>query len=67
MHNVRPYIKLIIPEMKLRVLDIDILLIQVSITGGRRVILHYIGSLRFFTVAILKTIQKAGRTQDIEC
>ena len=34
--------------MKLRVLDIDILLIKVSITGGRRAILHYVCSVTFF-------------------
>ena len=56
----RPYIKLLISELKLRVLDIDILLIKVSITDGRRAILHYIGILPFFTAAILKTIQNGG-------
>ena len=56
----RPYIKLVISEMKLRVLDIDVLRIKVSITDGRRLILHYIGSLPFFTAAILKTIQNGG-------
>ena len=45
----------------------DFLFIKVSITDGRRLILHYIGSLPFFTAAILKTIQMAGRTQAIEC
>ena len=44
----RPYIKLVISEMKLTVLDIDVLLIKVSITVGRRLILHYIGILPFF-------------------
>ena len=34
--------------MKLRVLNIDILLIKVSNTDGRRLILHYIGILSFF-------------------
>ena len=53
----RPYIKL---EMKLRVLDLDVLLIKVSITDGRRLILHYIGILPFFTAAILKTIKNGG-------
>ena len=53
----RPYIKILISEMKLRVLDIDLLLIKVSITDGRRLILHYIGVLSFFTAVILKTIQ----------
>ena len=56
----RPYIKLLISEMKLRVLDIDILLIQVGITDGRRAILHYISSLE-------KPSKMADRTQDIEC
>ena len=41
--------------MKLRVLDIDVLLIRVSITDGRRLILHYIGILPFFTAAIFNT------------
>ena len=40
----RRYIKLKISEMKLRVLDVDVQL-KVSITGGRRLILHYIGIL----------------------
>ena len=31
----RPYIKLLMPELKLRVLNIDVLLIKVSITDGR--------------------------------
>ena len=53
----KPYIKLLISEMKLGVLNIDILLIKVSNTDGRRLILHYIGILSFFTVIILKTIQ----------
>ena len=44
----RPYIKLLISEMKFRVLNIDVLLIKVSITDGRRLILHYIGDLSFF-------------------
>ena len=50
----RQYIKLLISEMKLRVLDIDVLLIKVSITDGRRLLLHYIGILPFFTTAVLK-------------
>ena len=37
----RPYIKLLISELKLRVIDIDVLLIKVSNTDGRRLILHY--------------------------
>ena len=56
----RQYIKLLISEMKLRVLDKDILLIKVSITDGRRAILHYKGILPSFTAAILKTIQNGG-------
>ena len=35
----RPYIKLLTSEMKLRVLNIDVLLIKVSITDGRRLVL----------------------------
>ena len=46
--------------MKLKVLDIDVLLIKVSITDGRRLILHYIDILPFFTVVILKTILNGG-------
>ena len=34
--------------MKLWVLNIDVLLIKVSITDGRRLILHYIVILSFF-------------------
>ena len=34
--------------MKLRVLTIDVLFIKVSITEGRRLILHYIDILSFF-------------------
>ena len=44
----RPYIKILISEMKLRVLNIDVLLIKVSKTDGRRLILHYIGVLSFY-------------------
>ena len=36
----RRYIKLLISEMKLRVLYIDVLLINVSITDGRRLMLN---------------------------
>ena len=43
----RPYIKLLISEMKFRVLDIDVLLINESITDGRGLILHHIGILLF--------------------
>ena len=39
----RSYCKLAISNMKLRVLDIDALLIKVSISNGRRLILLYIG------------------------
>ena len=61
MHNVETMrLVFLISEMKLRVLDIDILLIQVNITDGRRAILHYICSLRFFIAAILKTIQNGA-------
>ena len=58
----RPYIKLLISEMKLSVLTIDVLLaIKSSITYCRRLILHYIlGILSFFTASILKTIQNGG-------
>ena len=54
----RPYIKLLISEMKLSVLTIDVLLvIKSSITYCRRLILHYIlGILSFFMASILKTI-----------
>ena len=60
MHYVETIRLALISEMKLRVLDIGILLIQVSITDGRRAILHYTCSLCFFTAAILKTIQNGG-------
>ena len=56
----RPYIKILRSEMKLRVLIIDILLIKVSNTDARMLILHYIGILSFFMVAILKTFQNGG-------
>ena len=39
----RPYMELSISEMKVRILNLDVLLIKVSITDGRRLILHYIG------------------------
>ena len=54
----RPYIKLKISEMKLRVLGIDVLLIKVSITDGRRLILHHIGILPFFHGDHLENHQK---------
>ena len=44
----RTYIKLSISGMKLRVLNIDFVLIKVNITDGRRLILHYTGILSFF-------------------
>ena len=56
----RPYIKILRSEMKLRVLIIDVLLIKVSNTNAWMLILHYIGILSFFMVAILKTIQNGG-------
>ena len=57
MHMLRPYIKLLISEMKLMVLNKDVLLIKVSITDSRRLILHYI-VFCFFTAAILKNHPK---------
>ena len=42
------------------VLNTDVLLIKVSITDGRRLILHYAGFWSFFMAAILKTIQNGG-------
>ena len=44
----RPYIKHLISERKLRDLNIDVLLIIVSITDDSRLILHYIVILSFF-------------------
>ena len=46
--------------MELRLLKINGLLINVSITYGRRLILHYIGILSFFMAAILKQSKMAG-------
>ena len=43
----RSYVKISIQKM-FRVLNIDVLLIKVSITDGRRRILHHIGILSFF-------------------
>ena len=62
MHNfmLRPYIKVLRSEMKLRVLTIDVLLIKVSSTDGRMQLLYYIGILSFFMASILKTIQNGG-------
>ena len=56
----RPYIKILRSEMKPGVLIIDVFLIKVGNTDGRMLILHYIGMLSFFMVAILKTIQNGG-------
>ena len=56
----RPYIKLLISEMKLSVLNIDVLLIKVSITDSRRLIVQNIDILPFFMAAILKTIRNGG-------
>ena len=53
--------------MELNILNIAGPLIKVSITDGRRLILHYLDILSFFTAAILKPSKKAGGTQDIEC
>ena len=53
--------------MELRILNIAGPLIKVSIIGGRRLILHYIGLLSFFMAAILKPSKMAVGTQDIEC
>ena len=53
--------------MELKVLNIAGPLIKVSITDGRRLILHYIGILSFFMAVILKPSKKAGGTQNIEC
>ena len=63
----RPYIGLLISEMELMILNIAGPLIKVSITDGRRLILHYICILSFFMAAILKPFKMAGGTQDIEC
>ena len=46
-----------ISEMELRILSTDGLLIKLSITDGRTLILHHIGILSFFLAAILKNIQ----------
>ena len=44
----REYVKLSISKNKLRVLNIDLLLIKVNKTDGRRLIFYYIGILFFF-------------------
>ena len=54
-------------EMEFRILNIAGLLINVSITDGRKLISHYIGILSLFMAAILKPFKMAGGTQDIEC
>ena len=46
--------------MKLRTLNIAGSLIKVSITDGRRLILHYISILTFFYGGHLETIQNGG-------
>ena len=53
--------------MELRSLNIAGRLINVSITDGRKLILHCIGILSLFMAAILKPFKMAGGTQDIEC
>ena len=53
--------------MELSILNINGRLIKISITDGRRPILHYIGILSVFTAAILKPSKMAGKTKDIEC
>ena len=52
--------------MELRFINIAGPLIKVSITDGRRLILHYIGILSFFMAAVLKPSKMAGGTQDID-
>ena len=54
-------------EIELRILNIAGPLIKVSITDGRRLILHYIGILSFFMAAILKPSKMADGTHNIEC
>ena len=51
------------PEIKLKVLNIDVLLIKVSITDGRRLILH---KRSFSCRPSSETSKLAGRPQDIE-
>ena len=53
--------------MELRILNIAGPLIQVSITDGKRLILHCTGILSFFMAAILKPSEMVVGTQDIEC
>ena len=53
--------------MELRILNINGSLINVSITDGRRLMLHYIGILSFIMAAILKPSKVVDETQDIGC
>ena len=53
--------------MELMILNIAGPLIKVSITDGKRLLLHYIDILSFFMAAILKPSKMAGGTQDIDC
>ena len=53
--------------MEIRILNIDGLLIKVSITDGRKLILHHIGMSSFFLAVILKTFQNGGWGQAVEC
>ena len=51
----------IISEIGLRILNIYVLLIKVSIADVRRLILHYIGICLFFMAAVrVETIQSDG-------
>ena len=63
----RSYIKLFISALELRILNINVPLIKVSITDGVRLILHYKDILSFFMAAIMKPSEMADGTQDIEC
>ena len=57
----RPYNKFLLQDMKFRVLNIDVLLIKVSIKDGRLLKLHYIGILSIIMAQILKkNIQNGG-------
>ena len=51
----------------MRILNIDGPLRKVSITDGRRLILHYISISSFFMAATLKPSKMASGTQDVEC
>ena len=53
--------------MELRILNIAVPLIKISISDGRRLILHYIVILPFFIAVIVKQSKMAGGTQDTEC